>query len=448
VQIKSVAMTMMLLASSFRGELMAQEASLAERVDSCIDQRFDAPVDATENLLKELAAAGVAEMAGLETLLRAERANYPDTSDWRGKITKHAIECLHVDYQSQYLLFAPDDLDPDQPLALVVVGHGGNSSMSDRRAEATARAYLQAYRPLADSMNTLIVAPSSTRGWGHIGNSLIFSTISNLKRVFPIDPNRIYITGQSMGGHLSFRAALSLPDRWGAVSPHSGGYDWVEKKSIGNLLNVPGYAIWGKREPFGINKDNRTNAKWGERHGLDWKFVEKNGGHEIYQDELANVAKFFNEHPRDLYRPVVYLRQGGAMKFVKTWQIKGWPEHTVYSDTKPLRWNMRHWIEVEPRTDLKEPQSLLAKNLGDNRFEVTSLNVRQMSLYLHPAMVDLARPVSVTVNGQELFNDKIGSDPALMFNLAREFDDRGRVFWAKIDLVVSNDREVEIPTQQ
>ena len=176
--------------------------------------------------------------------------------------------------------------------------------------------------------------------------------------------------------------------------------------------------------------------------------MEKNGGHEIYQDELANVAKFFNEHPRDLYRPVVYLRQGGAMKFVKTWQIKGWPEHTVYSDTKPLRWNLRHWIEVQPRTDLKEPQSLLAKNLGDNRFEVTSHNVRQMSLYLHPAMVDLARPVSVTVNGQELFNDKIGSDPALMFNLAREFDDRGRVFWAKIDLVVSNDREVEIPTQQ
>lgn len=81
---------MMLLANSFLGELMAQDASLAEKVDSCIDQRFDAPEDATETLLKEMATAGVAGMAGLETLLWAKRASYPDTSDWHGKIT--AIE--------------------------------------------------------------------------------------------------------------------------------------------------------------------------------------------------------------------------------------------------------------------------------------------------------------------------------------------------------------------
>ena len=247
-----------------------------------------------------------------------------------------------------------------------------------------------------------------------------------------------------MGGHLAFRSALNLPDRFGAVSPHSGGYDFVEKKAIGGLLNVPGYAVWGKREPYGINKDNRTNAKWAESHDVDWKFVEKGGGHEIYQDELANVAKFFNDHPRDLYREQVYIRAGGGMKFVKTWGIKGWPEHTVYSDKKPLRWNMRHWIEVDPLAKAGDVMEVLATNQGDNRFEIKTDQVRSLTVFLHPKMADMDKPIVISVNGKEVHNAIVPSDPGLMFDLAQEFDDRGRVFWAKVDLKIDTDKTVEI----
>lgn len=425
----------------------AQESGteIARLIDTYIDQRFDGDSSSTKELIHKLNQAGVTRMEDFEKALRARRANYPDTTEWMGKVTIHNIECLHVDYETRYLMFAPAELDADKPVSLVIVGHGGNSSMSPRRAEGTAGAYIQAYRSLAAPLNAVLVAPASSRGWGQIGNSLIFSTVSDVQRKFPIDPDRIYITGQSMGGHLSYRSALSFPDRFGAVSPHSGGYDYVEKKAIGNLLNVPGYAVWGVREPYGINKDNRTNSVWAKTRGLKWTFVEKDGGHEIYQDELPNVAKFFNENPRDLYRKQVYLRQGGAMKFVKTWQIKGWPEHTIYHESKPLRWNMRHWLQVEPRPDLGEPLTVLARKTGQNKFEIASRNVRQLSVFLHPDQVDLQQPVAVSINGDELFNSVVETSPALMFDLAREFDDRGRVFWARIDLEVTTDQDIEIP---
>lgn len=421
--------------------------SLASQVDRYIDQRFEGTRAATDDLLVQLRKAGISKLEDLEGLLRNPRSEYPDPAPWLGQTTIHDVECLHVDYTSKYFMYVPEDIDLARPVALVVVGHGGNSSMSPPRAEATAKAYLQAYMKVANEMKSVLVAPVSCRGWGQIGNSLIFSTVSQVQRNLPIDPDKIFLTGQSMGGHLSYRSALSLPDRFGAVSPHSGGYDFVAKESIGNLINIPGYAIWGVREPYGINKDNRTNQAWAQAHDLDWKFVEKNGGHEIYQDELGNVAKFFAEHPRNLYRKQVYIRSGGAYKFIKTWGIKGWPEHTVYSETKPLRWNMRHWIEVEPRPDLGEPLTVLANNRGGNQFDITSKNVRKLSVFLNPAMVDFEKPVAIRVNGTSLFDARVEPDPRLMFELAREFDDRGRVFWARIDLDVASDQDVEIPTK-
>ena len=271
----------MILLGSTRVSHAMQDAntSAQELIDQYFDERYDSASGSTAKLLEELEKQhGIKAPEQLEALLREPRANYPDASEWIGKTTQHKVVCDHVSYESTFLMFVPDDFDATKSHPLVIVGHGGNSSMSDERATSVAQMYLRAYAPIVSrELKAIVVAPVSTRGWGHIGNSLILSTIFQVKRMLPVDADRIYITGQSMGGHLAYRSALTLADRWGAVSPQSGGYDFVEKGSIGNLLNVPGYVTWGKREPYGIDKDNRTNAQWGADHQLDWVFVEKNG---------------------------------------------------------------------------------------------------------------------------------------------------------------------------
>jgi len=85
---------------------------------------------------------------------------------------------------------------------------------------------------------------------------------------------------------------------------------------------------------------------------------------------------------------------------------------------------------------------VVAKNLGDNNFEVTSDQVRELAIHLHPKMIDFAKPVRITVNGDKLFDAKVEPDPAHMLDLVREYDDRGRVFWAKVVVQVKTDREV------
>jgi len=417
------------------------EAGSAVRIDAYIDLRNDAAEGAERKLISALSKNDIPDAATIESLLRAPRHTYPDVSELLGKTTTHDIACYHVDYTSKYRLYVPKSYDPKRATPLVIVGHGGNSSMSPQRAGRTAASYLRAYAPiLSRDLGAIVVAPDTTRGWGQIGNSLLLSTISDLKRRFHIDPDRIYATGQSMGGHMAFRAALTIGDRFAAVSPQSGGYDYVEKGSIGNLVNVPGYVTWGKREPYQLDKINRTNAAWAKEHKLDWVFVEKNGGHEIYQDELPKVARFFAARPRNLYRKQVATRLGGAMKFVKTWGVKGWPAHTVHHETRPLRWNQQHWLELVPRPEHKGPLQVRATNLGNNQFDIQSDQVRELYVHVHPRMIDFEKPVTITVNGDKLFEGKVKADLFHMLQHAREFDDRGRIFWARIHVAIKTDR--------
>lgn len=418
--------------------------SLATQVDAYLDSRAVDKTNTeatTRSLIQLLVKGNVAGAARVEELLRAPRHSYPDVASLIGKTTEHDVECYHVDHQSKFRLYVPNNYDPSHATPLVVVGHGGNSSMSEARAASVAKMYLRAYAPiLAKELSAIIVAPDTTRGWGHIGNSLVLSTISQLQRQFHIDPDRIYATGQSMGGHMAYRAALTLGDHFGAVSPHSGGYDYVEKGSIGNLRNVPGYATWGVREPYKLDVSNRSNAAWAKEHNLDWVFVEKHGGHEIYQDELANIAKFFAARPRNLYRKRVDARLGGTMKFVKTWGVKGWPAHTVHHQTRPLRWNQQHWLELTPRPGHKGALQVRAENVGNNQFEIQSDQVRELFVHVHPRMIDFAKPVRITVNGDKLFDALVKPDVRRMLALAREFDDRGRIFWARIPVKIATDR--------
>lgn len=419
--------------------------SPAAAIDAYFDNRDGGGPAETEALLSRLAAAGFTEPDQLEELLRSPRASYPDPAAWVGRISRHPVRCEHVSYESAFWLSVPADYRPEKPVPVVVVGHGGNSSMSAERAAATARVYLEMYAPaMQGELGAIVVAPISERGWGQIGNSLIRSTLSRLARMFPIDPDRVYITGQSMGGHLAFRSALTLPDWWGAVSPHSGGYDFVEKGSIGNLLNVPGYAIWGAREPYGIREDNVTNREWGVAHGLDWEFVQKEGGHTIYRDELPAVARFFREHPRDLYGDRVYLKLGGAMKFVKTWEVAGWPPHEIYVDTRPLAWNARYWLEVEPRPEEERPMEVWATSGGENRIEICSDGVRRLKLRFHPRTVDFERPLEVVVNGEVVKVERLEPDPVSMFREAHRRDDRGWVFWCGREFAVASDCPIEL----
>ena len=80
-----------------------------------------------------------------------------------------------------------------------------------------------------------------------------------------------------------------------------------------------------------------------------------------------------------------------------------------------------------------------------NRIVIQSDGVRQMRVWLHANMVNLQEKVVIEVNGEVLHDAQVPHAMTEMLELVREFDDRGRVFHAYVDLEIATDQQVPTP---
>lgn len=426
-------------------------AAFRKALDAWLDRRWDAP---EPDALVKAARDAKLSIDDVEKILREGRAAYPEPPQMRGKLTPNVpLDLDHVDHATKYFIYVPTTYDPAKAHPLVLVGHGGSSA---RDLEFGARAALGGMVPFwteaAEKRGYLLVAPLTDRGWGAIGNSILLSAISKVQREYHVDPDRVYVTGHSMGGHLSWRSGISMADRWGAVSPMSGGYDYVKDRQVYNLFNVPGYATWGVQEPYQINEFNRTIRDWMAERGYPWKNVECKGGHEIFPDQIGPVCDLFDKNPRDLYREKIYFRAGTRLRWDTPDKNPQWNKEHSWMPGRAIPCATMHWIRLSPLPDDPEDakpedrtvQEIWAERSG-NSFAVASRKVRGLRIYLHPKMVDFSKPVKITVNGKVVFDRKVAPDLKRMLDLVREFDDRGRIFHAAVDVEVATDGEVPEP---
>ncbi len=429
------------------------KAALLPAIDALVDLRFEATAEDRAGVVATFNTSKVT-FPELDALVRGGRAAYPKASPaLLGKITKQTLTTYFTDYTGAYYLYVPEGYDPGQAYPLVFVAHGGNSAMPVATAESTAHDYIGAYWPaLGKDFKAIVVAPATTVGWGGVGNVILFDTISKLSRQFHIDAEKVYVTGQSMGGHMSYRTALNFGDRFAAFSPQSGGYDYASTEKgdvIPNLFTTSAYVTYGtaaKGELYGIGDDNKKNKTWLDAHRYDWTMVEKDGGHEIYADEQPKVAAFFASHPRQTYRKRTYYKGGGGMAFTAE-QLDTWDRGYKAVPGRVLRWNARHWLEVTPRPGAKDAMVFYGDVGEGNRITIESTGVRNLRVYVHPSMgLDLAQPITVVVNGETLSSAVVTPSIETFLDQLRDFDDRGRLFWGAIDVAVTTDHAVPEPS--
>ncbi len=428
-----------------RGRL--EDAQLAAELEDLLDRRYATELDI------EAAAARFSERgidAGtLERALRTPRSNVEDLGVPTGRIVPRIpLGCEHVDYETTFLLYLPPTFDPSIEHPLLIVGHGGNGAMPADYAERAALGGLRPWCQVAAEQQMVLAAPLTERGWGAIGNSIVTSLVSKLRRAYRIDPDRVFLTGHSMGGHLTWRSALTMPDRFAAVAPMSGGYDYVERGVMPLLWNVPGYGTFGAREPYEIDVFNRRMRTWfGERPGYDWTLVEKPGGHEIFADEIPRAAAFFADRPRDLYRKDIWAQGGRTFAWTDPGSNPKWGRDHSWDLERPLPHGSFHAVQLLPHLDLADGarQEARVRFGDDNRIEVETRNVPRLALHLHPRLIDFGKPVQIVANGVEVFAGRVEPDLADMLRLAIRFDDPDRVFWKTLQVEIPGDGDPTPP---
>lgn len=121
-----------------------------------------------------------------------------------------------------YAAMPPAGFDPAQTYGLILSLHGAG-------VEAGGQA--GAYSPKDWAF---LVAPTNRRpfgfDWEEWGRLDAIEALEHAAATFPIDPERIHLTGHSMGGHGSWHVGVHFPDRFGVVAPSAG---WISFDKYG-----------------------------------------------------------------------------------------------------------------------------------------------------------------------------------------------------------------------
>ncbi len=283
----------------------------------------------------------------------------------------------YIDNSCQYYgILYPKDFDPERRYALILSLHG---------AGVEASGLVNCYKPKDWAF---VVAPTNRRpygfdwqDWGRLDAIEVLDTI--LARL-PIDPDRVYLTGHSMGGHGTWHVGLAHPDRFAAAGVGAGWpsfqlyIPWFlqrtkvfaepAQQAIHDMAlasdNAPAFLVNALNLPFfiqhGGDDDNvptihgRKFAKWLQELGYKYTYKEVPGRKHwwTYENGISSVddpdmmaffkSKTRNPGPRHVLFRTADLEQSNHAYWItinlvrtggKLAQIEAWASHKVVKVT-------------------------------------------------------------------------------------------------------------------
>lgn len=199
-----------------------------------------------------------------------------------------------------YLLNLPKDYDPTKRYPLVLFLHGAGERGEDLEKVAV-HGYMKHVREEDVDYPFIFIAPQCPleKYWACYTESLL-AFLDDMLEKLPIDRERVYLTGLSMGGTGTWMLAMAAPDRFAAIAPVCGtGICW----NIDPLLKLPICVYHGDCDPVvpleesvsmvrGVNRRG-GNATLHILHG-----VAHNAWNEAYAgDTLMN---WFFQHKKEI----------------------------------------------------------------------------------------------------------------------------------------------------
>ena len=190
-----------------------------------------------------------------------------------------------------YRLFIPVGYRPGGRYPLVLWLHGSGSKGDDNRLQISSANRLGsqfwARRENQARYPAFVLVPQTRDDWlereswepsGALRR--VIEIIQGLQKEFDIDPARIYVAGQSMGGFGTWAAIVSYPDMFAAAVPLCGGGDPSRAAAI---TRIPVWAFHGEKDVAVPVEQSRRMIQALTEAGGQPKYTEYKGvGHEIW----------------------------------------------------------------------------------------------------------------------------------------------------------------------
>ncbi len=196
---------------------------------------------------------------------------------------------------------------------------------------------------LADRAGMILACPSfgSTAGFraGKEEDEKILGLVRKLCLEYDVDPDRIYVTGISMGGAATWRMASVYGDRWAAVAPEihcplSVGQGKSRFPLLANVRRTPLVLLEGE-----FDGDNVMLAREAVARLREWKapveYLEARWfGHDRLQWRYPALLRWFSSHRREAHPDVVEHRAFHRFEAARAWiEIRSISRASVWSKT-------------------------------------------------------------------------------------------------------------------
>lgn len=332
--------------------------------------------------------------------------------------------------KGEYFVYIPSSYDIDRPWPIVLALHGvGGSGYGQVMTWLKSSAHNEEF---------IFVAPTYGSGlwWNEEPERLVLSVLDKVKQDYHVDTNRVYLTGFSSGGHGVWYFALRYPSIFAAISPIAA--ECPLPYLLENLEHVPVYIIHGSRDtviPVEAARDASSRLE-----KLNYKVVYKEFSelkHQFPVNAIAKVLDWFRMHKRTLYpKRIKFFTESTG------YSLAYWTEITGFSELVGQVSGVRRDISGR----LVRPQgfseiAVVAVEIKEDGNEVcmTTNGVRTVRLFLEEKLIDMERPLRVTINGKTVYFEKVSRRVQAILDTVKRRNDREALFSACLDLSVPSE---------
>lgn len=267
------------------------------------------------------------------------------------------------------------------------------------------------------------------RHWWMYDNPRSFplEAIRQARSMFPIDPDRIVLSGMSMGGYGTWNIGLRRPDLFAGLAPLAGGISYFTVKSdkdavsaalLENARNTPLLSIHGNADPVVPYRPDKEACDYLESIGA-----------KVELRTMEGVDHGLRGVPRG---------DGDNGEYLVQWLTKQHrnpsPEAVTYVDVAD-RLDGAYWLRVADReTGTKYPRLEGKVDKKKNRITLAATGVDLARVYVDDRLLDLKKPVVVAVGESVRFRKKVEPDFKAILESWRSRHDEKLVYPAFVEV--------------
>jgi len=172
----------------------------------------------------------------------------------------------------------------------------------------------------------IVISPQSrTHGWKM---DELYNLLNDISGKLRIDPDRVYLTGLSMGGYGTWGMAMNYPGMFAAIIPICGGWD---DKGVTRLRNMPVWCFHGDADDVVPISESEKMVNALKKYRPDVKFTVYAGvGHDSWTETYENEAIYdwLLQHKRHKNKQIS-LDSNILKKYAGTYRSDGMHEMTL-----------------------------------------------------------------------------------------------------------------------